>query len=264
MKKLLVFLLCSLFLVVTGCSQEEKKVENKSKSEAIAPLEVKIQMPETVKANENVKIEAVVTQGEEQVEDADKVEFEVWKADAKDHEMIEAKHQGDGVYSIEKGFPEEGNYSVIAHVTARDLHNMPKKEFVVGDQAAAPKADEQAKKAEDHHHHGDEQAKKVEDHHHHGNVAIEFHPDNKWKANEEITLTAHIKNEGQPLNKARVRFEIWQNDSAKHTFIDATEGNNGQYNAQTTFEAAGDYNVKVHVEKDELHEHIEVVVPVTP
>ncbi|WP_203362891.1 FixH family protein [Bacillus sp. REN10] len=250
--KRMVVLLSAMLLVATGCSKEEKKVEE-NKSETVVPLEVKIQLPETVNAHEKVSIEAVVTQGKEQVEDADKVEFEVWKGDAKDHEMIAAKHQGDGVYAIEQAFAEEGNYSVIAHVTGRDLHNMPKKEFVVGAQKTAPKAEETAKNTEEHQHG-----------HHHGNVAIDFHPGDQWKANEEITLTTHIKNEGEPLHEARVRFEIWQKGSAKHTFVDATEGENGQYNAQTTFEAAGDYNVKVHVEKGELHEHIEVVVPVTP
>ncbi|PAQ16173.1 hypothetical protein CD798_03615 [Bacillaceae bacterium SAOS 7] len=249
MKKLIVLLLCALF-VGAGCSKEEKKVEE-NKSEVVAPLEVKIQLPETIKTNENIKIEALVKQGEEKVADADKVEFEVWKGDAKDHEMIVAKHQGGGVYSIEKTFSEDGNYAVIAHVTARDLHNMPKKEFVVGAQEEAVKVEEPAKKTEDHHHH-------------HGDVVIEFHPDEQWKANEEVTLTAQIQNEGHPLDQARVRFEIWQTDNTKHTFIDAIEGSNGHYNAQATFEAAGDYNVKVHVEKGELHEHIEVVVPVTP
>lgn len=41
------------------------------------------------------------------------------------------KHQGEGVFSITKTFQEVGDYTVIAHVTARDMHNMPKKEFIV-------------------------------------------------------------------------------------------------------------------------------------
>ena len=76
-------------------------------------------------------IEAVVTQGKENVEDANKVEFEIRKSGQETNEKIIGKHQGNGIYSINKTFQEAGDYSIIAHVTARDMHNMPKKEFTV-------------------------------------------------------------------------------------------------------------------------------------
>jgi predicted transcriptional regulator YdeE len=76
-------------------------------------------------------IEAHVTQGDEKVEDAKKVEFELWKSDQESHEKVLGKHQGNGFYSISQTFQEDGEYTVIAHVTARDMHNMPKKEFSV-------------------------------------------------------------------------------------------------------------------------------------
>jgi len=78
-----------------------------------------------------VQINEKVTQGDEKVEDAKKVEFELWKSDQESHEKVLGKHQGNGVYSISQTFQEDGEYTVIAHVTARDMHNMPKKEFSV-------------------------------------------------------------------------------------------------------------------------------------
>ncbi|WP_394237526.1 FixH family protein [Niallia oryzisoli] len=76
-------------------------------------------------------IEALVTQGDEKVEDAKKVEFEISKSGQENSEKIIGKHQGNGIYSITESFQEAGDYSVIAHVTSRDMHTMPKKEFTV-------------------------------------------------------------------------------------------------------------------------------------
>ncbi|WP_156509930.1 hypothetical protein [Rossellomorea aquimaris] len=57
---------------------------------------------------------------------------------------------GNGIYTIKKTFKEEGIYYVQTHVTARDMHVMPKKQFVVGEVSAEEmKADES--EGEDHH-----------------------------------------------------------------------------------------------------------------
>lgn len=84
------------------------------------------------KMNEPVKFQAKVTYGDEVVTDADDVSFEIWLANSDDHDKIAVKHKGNGIYELEKAFDEEGTYYVYAHVTARDMHNMPKKEFVIG------------------------------------------------------------------------------------------------------------------------------------
>jgi hypothetical protein len=124
MKKIIFLSLCVLF-VLGGCSKEEKS------DELPAFVEVVIQIPKTVYVDEEVVIEAHVTQGDEKVEDAKKVEFEIWKTDQETHEKVLGEHQGEGIYSISSTFLEEGDYFVIAHVTARDMHNMPKQEFTV-------------------------------------------------------------------------------------------------------------------------------------
>jgi hypothetical protein len=124
MKKFLLLILCVLF-VLAGCSKDEKS------EELPEFVEVVIQTPESINVNEEVVIEALVTQGDEKVEDAKKVEFELWKSEQETHEKVIGEHQGNGIYAITKTFQEAGDYFVIAHVTARDMHNMPKKDFVV-------------------------------------------------------------------------------------------------------------------------------------
>jgi hypothetical protein len=123
-----------------GHGGEEKSSENEGKADhgneegSMKMLEVDLQSPETVEKGETVTIEAMVMYGEEHVADADEVVFEVWKEGSKDDsEMIEATNDGDGMYSIETTFDQEGVYFVQSHVTARDMHNMPKKEIKVGE-----------------------------------------------------------------------------------------------------------------------------------
>ncbi|OZB99035.1 hypothetical protein CJP46_07940 [Paenibacillus sp. XY044] len=88
--------------------------------------------PDKIVLNQPVTINANVSQGVDAVNDAKEVEFEVWKWGDKNHETLKGKHQGEGVYSIEKEFPSEGIYYVIAHVSARGMHNMPRRQLVVG------------------------------------------------------------------------------------------------------------------------------------
>ncbi|EJW15682.1 FixH family protein [Paenibacillus alvei] len=95
-----------------------------------AMIKVELQVPKEVKSNEAATISARVTQDDKAVDDADKVEFELWM-DGEEHEMIEGKPVKDGTYQFEKTFKKAGTYTVISHVTARDMHSMPKKQFTV-------------------------------------------------------------------------------------------------------------------------------------
>lgn len=95
---------------------------------------VKLTLPEDAKSGKEVTIQVTVTHEGEPVNDADEVQFEIWKKGApKDkHELIEAKKTGDGVYSVKKTFQDPGEYKVIYHVTARGTHVMePAETFVV-------------------------------------------------------------------------------------------------------------------------------------
>ena len=128
MKKLLNIWLPVMFMVsLTACSNHNAAEEEPQF------LEVELSInPEKAKANEPVVFEAKVTYGEEEVTDADEVKFEIWRANAEEHEKILVEHAENGIYRLEKTFEEEGTYYIYSHVTARRMHNMPKKEFVIG------------------------------------------------------------------------------------------------------------------------------------
>lgn len=118
-----------LLLFAVSCSKEEKH-QNTAMPEL---LEVKLSVnPEDAKPNQAVTFEAKVTQGKEEVTDADEVTFEIWRAHDENHEKIDVKHAENGIYRLKKSFDREGTYYIISHVSARDMHNMPKKEFIVG------------------------------------------------------------------------------------------------------------------------------------
>lgn len=127
MKRLLVTLMAVLLgLLTTACAQQEVEEEPQF-------LEVELTAnPEKAQLNEEVTFEAKVTYGTEEVKDADEVKFEIWRSQAEEHEKIVVEHDENGIYRLKKSFGEEGTYYIIAHVTARSMHNMPKIEFVIG------------------------------------------------------------------------------------------------------------------------------------
>ncbi|MCT2536502.1 FixH family protein [Aquibacillus koreensis] len=115
-------------LIVAAC---DNTTENKEDFLGeVVEVEIELE-PETPRVNTDTTIKAIVTQGKDKVNDANEVIFEVWKEGQEDHEMIEASNQGDGIYSITKQFKTEGNYFVVSHVTARDMHVMPRKAYTV-------------------------------------------------------------------------------------------------------------------------------------
>ncbi|WLR51853.1 FixH family protein [Bacillus tianshenii] len=245
MKKLSVLLL-ALLVVLSACGQEKQTNEG---TDSLQPLEVEIKLPEEIKPNEETTISTYVSQGGEAVNDADDVQFELWKSGQDEHEMIEGEFQEDGIYSFTHTFTEEGTYYVVSHVTARDMHNMPREEFVVG----SPSASEQADTESEHEH--DEQSEDEEAHGHGSEVMISFTSPEQVKANEETTLSAMIMQTEQPLTEGKVRFEIWKENDHNHEYIDATEDGNGKYSAVTTFSEAGTYNINIHIEKGDIHDH---------
>lgn len=131
MKKLYIsmFMLISLFFVTACTANTDQSKENKTPE----LVEVHIELPEKVTPQQESILKVHVTQGKENVDDADDIEFEIWKANDKDNsELIKAQHEKDGIYSVKKTFSDDGVYYVQTHVTARDMHVMPKKQFIVG------------------------------------------------------------------------------------------------------------------------------------
>jgi hypothetical protein len=228
--------------ILSSCAQKQKNEE----AEELAFLDVKIQTEEKIEPNKETEIACLVTYGEEKVTDADEVKFEIWKNGEENHEMLLGEHRGEGKYSVKKTFTEPGTYSVVAHVTARSMHNMPKKEITVGENQAAHS--ENSSKDKNEH--------QVEQHgHHHSHVMIAFQNEQTYQINTDTALTANIQLDGQPLSEAQVKFEVWKETEEKHEFIDATEQVAGQYKSIKQFAEPGSYFVKIHVQKGDIHEH---------
>jgi len=131
-KKLIVFIVTILLVVALTSCNNQSSTNNEPK---MVNVELTAK-PKTGKVNEPITFEAKVTQGNEKVNDADEVVFEIWRSKSDKHEKFEIKHPKNGVYSLKKSFTEEGTYYIVSHVTARNMHNMPKKEFTVGSPSA--------------------------------------------------------------------------------------------------------------------------------
>ncbi|OBZ18186.1 hypothetical protein A8L34_00950 [Bacillus sp. FJAT-27264] len=100
---------------------------------SMEPIKVELEWsPAEVIVSSPVTFEATVTQEGKPVDDAREVLFEIAGKDGKT-EKIELKgtSAGDGKYTAEGTFAEEGLYNVTSHVTARTQHSMPSKELSV-------------------------------------------------------------------------------------------------------------------------------------
>lgn len=119
-------------MMLTGCGAEEESHTNHEET-TFQEIVVQIQTAEQLPVGEEVVLSAKVSQGEEAVDDADKVEFEVWESGLRDEgKMIEGKLTKDGVYEANHTFDHDGVYYMYAHTTARGLHTMPKQKLTVG------------------------------------------------------------------------------------------------------------------------------------
>ncbi|OKL36445.1 hypothetical protein BLL40_10540 [Domibacillus mangrovi] len=123
-------LICVLLFLSACTASSDQSSQTTSAPKAV---EVEIVLPEEIALNEESTLKVRLTQDQENIEDAEDVQFEIWKASSREeNELIEAKHEKEGIYSVKKMFQEDGIYYVQTHVTARNMHVMPKKQFIVG------------------------------------------------------------------------------------------------------------------------------------
>ncbi|MBS4205998.1 FixH family protein [Lederbergia citrea] len=235
-------------LILAACGNAGK--DSGSNDDIPQLLEVQLEVQESADVNEMIPFKALVTQGDEKISDADEVEFEIWEEGKKeDSEMLEAKNNKDGTYEAEKAFEHDGVFTVQVHVTARGLHTMPKKSVTVGEGAS------------DDHDHGDHEHGDHDhgEHSHTEGFSMHFVEPEGVEKGQETKLVVHLQLEDHPMENARVRYEIWNDDiSDKHEWVDAEESVAGEYSANFTFEEAGTYSIQIHVQNDEgLHEHEE-------
>lgn len=119
------------FLLLAGCGSEE--ADSAGTGEMIEEVVVEFNTEPQADPAEEVLLSVTLSQGNEAVEDASEVVYEVWESgDRNNSEMITAEHTEDGIYEAETSFEEEGLYYMQAHTTARGMHVMPKQELTVG------------------------------------------------------------------------------------------------------------------------------------
>ncbi|WP_026688970.1 FixH family protein [Alteribacter aurantiacus] len=252
MKKVFFVTLMSVFIVACG-GQDEEDTQSSDPLDNLGPIDVEVTMDSEGDPGDWT-LEALVSQEGDPVNNADEVVFEVWKQGEKeDSDMLEYEEVNDGVYSASYTFEEEGIYFVIPHVTAHGMHVMPTHELVIGD----VDPDEHYHEAEEEqgHDHEDHGHESEPGHHHHSElVEVESNFDD-LERDAQIELT--ITEEGEGLEDARVQLEIWQHGDEVRTWVDADDEGNGNYTANHEFDEAGDYHVVIHIENDELHEHLD-------
>jgi hypothetical protein len=255
MKKLLVTFIMAIG-IITGCSSEDKAGQKETESPSLDIIEVRIEAPETVNLNEEVLLQAHVTQGTDKVDDAQEVKFEISQAGIDKNEMLMAENNGNGTYSVKKTFEVNGVYTVTAHVTARSMHSMPSKNITVGDGVTPANPTESGEEASTSHetdHHSD--SSHQEHSHHDSHLEMTFNEETSFSINQEVLLETRLKLDEIALEGAKVRYEIIPDNGDKSDWIDAAETDKGIYTAPFTFTKADTYHVQIHVNKDELHEH---------
>ncbi|MBS4198260.1 FixH family protein [Bacillus sp. FJAT-49732] len=255
-KRIAIISIIMLVLMLAACNSSNN---NSTDDEIPKMLEVNLQVQEKADVNAEVPFTATVTQGDEKVKDADKVEFEVWEEGKKDDsEMIEAINKKDGTYEAKKTFDHDGVFTVQVHVTARGLHTMPKTSVTVGEGATE-------EHAHDNHEDGDHDDHGNHEHGHHSeDFSMHFMEPDSIEKGKETEFVVHLQDHNEPLEHARVRYEIWNDEiSDKHEWVDASETKPGEYAGSHDFSESGVYKFKIHVQNDEgLHEHEEYEVVV--
>jgi len=71
MKSFIMIIFASVFFILGGCAQESNK------ESLLEMVDVEIILPEVIKKGETVALKARITQGKEDVNDADSVQFEI-------------------------------------------------------------------------------------------------------------------------------------------------------------------------------------------
>lgn len=222
---------------MVACGKEDEPITEVA---PLLPLEVELTVTDSVEVGETVKMEALVTLGDEKIEDANEVEYEIWEEGKKSESIsIDSKNEKGGLYTAETSFDHEGTFHIQVHVTARTQHTMPIEIVTVG---------------------GGGEYEETEGHDYHTEgFSMHFMKPTGVAAGEDVDLVVHIELDEEPLEKLNVRYEIWNDSNPdQHDWEPAEESASGEYRTSYTFTEADNYTIVVHVEDDdELHEHEE-------
>ncbi|MEG0383473.1 MAG: FixH family protein [Solibacillus sp.] len=143
--------LVAIPVLLFGCGGEEPEVDTLDNGVMPVEVVVEIQTAEHLNVNETIQLAARVTQGDEAVDDAEEVKFEVWESGLReDGQMLNGKLIEDGIYAIDHTFDHDGVYYMFAHTTARGLHVMPKQQLVVGNPDMSKVVEDESSSSMDH------------------------------------------------------------------------------------------------------------------
>ncbi|WP_019413012.1 FixH family protein [Paenisporosarcina sp. TG20] len=228
-------------ILLSACGVTEEPIKTTS-DEVPEMVEVDLTVPQTAILGEEITFTAAVTQGQEIVEDADEVMFEVKNTISGEKEMIEASLNDDKHYAINYSFETTGTYDITSHVAARNLHVMPTKQIIVTDGDEDSETNETPA-------HGDT-------HHHDQAATIEF-TEGTTTVGKATLLVTNVSLSGTPLEGARVRYDISREGDDHHAWLEVSELEAGTYQTEFTFTELGTYEIEIHVTKgDDLHEHV--------
>ena len=126
-----VAVLSAALLLLSACSLREDAAQLYKQE---APLQVMMDVPETIAAGEAVTLGASLTQSGEPLDEADFVHFEIRKQDGTlPYPMEEAQALGDGSYQIDASFKTDGLYVLEVHAGSGGAIANPQYQFIVGE-----------------------------------------------------------------------------------------------------------------------------------
>ena len=130
MKKYILSLLL-ISIILSGCNEKDQTNAVDARMPAI--VEVTFVNEDKLNVDEQVELSVQVKQGNEFVNDADEVMFEVWESGLRDQgKKVDGVLKKDGTYAASYTFDHDGVYYMFAHTTARSMHVMPKMKLIVG------------------------------------------------------------------------------------------------------------------------------------
>ncbi|WP_332689248.1 FixH family protein [Halalkalibacter lacteus] len=230
-------------MIVAACGQTEEEQGGADLVDELTPIEVELDVPESAEIGETITFSSSVTQGEDFVDDAREVVYEIWPEGQKEQsELIEAEEQEGHVYLLDHVFKEAGNYHVQTHVTARGLHRMPTSQIQVGE-VESHEQDEEDHSHEDGHHHEHEHRTEIDI-----NTSIEG----------VERLVVQVAVEGLAYTGGDVTLEMWQDGDEQRQWLDLDEIEEGEFELRNIDEFSGTYYVIVHIQDEKLHEHFHI------
>lgn len=152
----IIFLPFILVFLLTACSFNSLNEEAVDYFKKETPLQVNLIVPQPITLNETQSLKAILMQNGEAVAGLNDVQFILWKKDSPGNKQaMNASNDGNGEYSVEKIFTEQGIFYVKVVATSNGSAIMPTKQFIVGELSEEELKDFQKQSLSPQHNHDD-------------------------------------------------------------------------------------------------------------